>query len=354
MARLTLDAVQKAFGAHLALRDVSIDIGDGEFVAILGPSGCGKTTMLRLIAGFESPDRGEITINERPVANSGSSVFVPPEERNLGIVFQSYALWPHMSVAGNVGYPLKVRGSPLEARRRRVGEALEVVGMSHLAQRNPAELSGGQRQRVALARCLVMEPGAVLLDEPLANLDVHLRSAMQDAFADFHRRTGATMVYVTHDQTEAMAMADRIAVMQDGEILQLASPEDIYHRPVTPEVARFVGAGVVLPAEELSAGNGEFATVNVGGAAVAGRLASNGSAAGRYCISLRPEHVRIDAEGDIEMQVTSCTYLGERFLLNLTGRQIGELMAYAPRRATPGDRLRVSIGDGWILPDRAG
>jgi iron(III) transport system ATP-binding protein len=195
MAGLTLETVSKDFGGAAAVDGVSLEMRDGEFLAVLGPSGCGKTTLLRLVAGFERVTSGTIRIGARAVSTPGGHV--PPEERRVGVVFQSYALWPHMDVAGNIAYPLRVAGRARDDIDRRVAQALDTVGLSGLGARRPADLSGGQRQRVALARCLVMEPSVVLLDEPLANLDTHLRGAMQREFEDYHRRTGTTMVYIT-------------------------------------------------------------------------------------------------------------------------------------------------------------
>ena len=241
MAELTLGHVTKRFGDVTAVDDVTLDVRDGELVALLGPSGCGKTTILRLIAGFESVSAGEIRFDGELM--SAVTRHVPPERRRVGIVFQSYALWPHMSVGANVGYPLRVARVSGEEYRSKVEAALETVGLTGLGSRRPADLSGGQRQRVALARCLVMEPSLVLLDEPLANLDVHLRAAMEEEFVDFHGKTGATMLYITHDQAEAMALADRVAVMDDGRLVQVADPHTLYEEPATTMVADFIGQG---------------------------------------------------------------------------------------------------------------
>lgn len=224
MAKLILNRLSKSFGAGSkpAVDDVSLTVRDGGFLALLGPSGCGKTTVLRMIAGFEQPTDGSVLLGERVLADAGS--MVPSERRNMAMVFQSYALWPHMSVADNAGYPLKVRGISGEKYREKVRQALTAVRLESFADRRPAELSGGQRQRVALARCLVTEPDVVLLDEPLANLDRHLRQEMEETFREFHARSGATMIYVTHDQAEAMALATDVAVMSHGKLLQVAPP----------------------------------------------------------------------------------------------------------------------------------
>ena len=219
-------------------------------MAILGASGCGKTTLLRQIAGFDKLDAGRIVIGDTVV--SSTAHHIPPERRRIGIVFQSYALWPHMTVAENVAYGLTVAGVKEPERARRVAAALTLVELDGFADRRPAALSGGQRQRVALARCLVTEPSLVLLDEPLANLDVHLRAAMEDEFARFHARTGTTMIYITHDQAEAMALADRIAVMDRGRLLQVATPSQLYREPADETVAGFIGEGMVVPVEVRS------------------------------------------------------------------------------------------------------
>ena len=245
MARLTLERLGKKYGDFAALTDVSLEVADGEFVAILGASGCGKTTLLRQVAGFDRPDAGRILIGDTVV--STPERHTPPEDRRIGIVFQSYALWPHMTVAENVAYGLTVAGVRDPERARRVRDALALVHLDGFAERRPALLSGGQRQRVALARCLVTEPALVLLDEPLANLDVQLRAAMEREFRDFHERTGTTMVYITHDQTEAMALADRIAVMDKGRVLQFATPSQLYREPADTTVAKFIGEGMIVP-----------------------------------------------------------------------------------------------------------
>jgi ABC-type sugar transport system ATPase subunit len=243
VAGLTLERVTKRFlsrGAGTAAVDgVDLLVADGEFLAVLGPSGSGKTTLLRLIAGLEPVDAGTIRLG--PTTVSAPGLHVPPERRRVGVVFQSYALWPHMTVKRNVGYALEVRRVRGATYDRRVAAALATVGLGGFEGRRPAELSGGQRQRVALARCLAMEPSVVLLDEPLASLDVHLRAALQEEFTAFHRHTGATMLYVTHDQAEAMALANRVAVMDSGRIVQYAPPLDLYRRPATTFVADFIG-----------------------------------------------------------------------------------------------------------------
>ena len=245
MASVIATDLGKSFGRHQALSHISLVAGSGEFIALLGPSGCGKTTLLRLLAGFERPDHGSIELGETLVA--GRYVHVPPEKRNIGMVFQSYALWPHMTVAENVGFALTVHRLPRAERRKRIDEALELVGLGAYATRRPAQLSGGQRQRVALARCLAMRPPVILLDEPLANLDAHLREAMQQEFRRLNRELKSTFIYVTHDHAEAMSLADRVLVMSGGEVQQLAAPVELYREPATRMVAEFIGGSMVLP-----------------------------------------------------------------------------------------------------------
>src|SRR5918996_1026545 len=232
---VALRGVTKRFGELTAVDSIDLDVRPGEFLALLGPSGCGKTTTLRMIAGFDEPSAGEIDIAGRP------AVGVPPNKRDVNTVFQAYALFPHMSVLDNVAYGLKQRKVGKEERYREAGEALELVRLTGREQAKPAELSGGMQQRVALARALVMRPKVLLLDEPLGALDLKLRKAMQVELKAIQRDVGITFVVVTHDQEEAMAMADRIAVMEAGRIDQLAAPSEIYDRPATPFVADFIG-----------------------------------------------------------------------------------------------------------------
>ncbi|MBR9652956.1 ABC transporter ATP-binding protein [Thalassovita aquimarina] len=346
MAELTFSNLTKRFGGVPALDGINAAIGAGEFVALLGPSGCGKTTLLRLTAGFEQPDEGVIRIGGDTVAGAGR--FVPPEVREIGIVFQSYALWPHKSVAGNVSYPLEVRRIPRAERVARVAEALDLTGLRDFADRMPSQLSGGQRQRVALARCLVFEPRAVLLDEPLANLDLALRASMQDVFSMFHRRTGATMLYVTHDQSEALALADRVAVMEEGRIRQFAAPEVLYREPADCFVAGFVGDGAVVPARLTGRSEPGRVLLSVLGQDIWCRSSTNAPSH----VSIRPEAITLSDDAPLRARVSSCTYLGGRFRLVLDAE--GEaLVAFAPQRAAIGETVGVRIRDPWAFRDPA-
>jgi multiple sugar transport system ATP-binding protein len=234
--------ITKLFGAVSAIDGISFSIQSGEIFTLLGPSGCGKTTTLRLVAGLEEPDDGEILVNGVAVAAPRRNVFVAPDKRKLGMVFQSYAIWPHLTVFENVAFPLRVRRESSDVIRQRVQQVLESVGLAGLAERGATQLSGGQQQRVALARALVYAPAVLLLDEPLSNLDAKLRVDMRTEIKRLHQRTGATIVYVTHDQIEAMTLASKIAVLKDGELQQVGTPAEIYNRPANLFVADFMGS----------------------------------------------------------------------------------------------------------------
>ncbi|SDX59947.1 iron(III) transport system ATP-binding protein [Arthrobacter sp. cf158] len=241
MPDVVVKNLRKDFGGITVLHEVSFTIKDGEFFTLLGPSGCGKSTTLSCLAGLEQPTSGSIAVGTTVLVDDSSNKFVPPEERNLGMVFQSYALWPHMTLAENLAMPLNIRKVPKAEQKTLIHDALDKVGLAHLAQRYPHQLSGGQQQRVALARALVYSPKVLLLDEPLSNLDAKLREQARVWLKRLQSELGITTVYVTHDQEEALAMSDRIAVMSNGNMLQVAPPEEIYERPATAEVAAFIG-----------------------------------------------------------------------------------------------------------------
>jgi iron(III) transport system ATP-binding protein len=360
LARLEIRNVSKRFGATQALDDVSLSVNTGEFIALLGPSGCGKTTLLRLLAGFEPVDSGEIILDGQPL--SGPAHHIATEERGIGMVFQSYALWPHMTVAENVEFALKVRRIPGPKRREIVADSLAAVGLGDMGSRSPSTLSGGQRQRVALARCLAMQPRLVLLDEPLANLDVHLRDSMQEEFRTFHDRTGATMVYVTHDQAEALALADRIAVMSHGKILQDASGPDLYRRPANAEVARFIGRGMVLPcsvkqvepANSAHDGHCEAAILSATVRLRCGATTRPGPA--EAC--LRTEDLRLaplnGSTDTLPARVSRVVFQGAVALVETRLEAAGEpaLRVAVPPLDAPsaGSRVSIQVGDGWVLP----
>src|SRR5579871_1516368 len=248
MTAVSLENVSRAFGPVLAVDRVSLKVEAGEFLTLLGPSGCGKTTTLRMIAGLEENTAGRITIGDSVVSDAERLLFVAAERRRLGMVFQSYAIWPHMTVFDNVAYPLRIRRRPKVEIRERVLNALALVEMDKFAQRPAPALSGGQQQRVAIARALVFEPKVLLLDEPLSNLDAKLRLQMGDEFRAIQKRLGMTTIYVTHDQSEAMALSDRVVVMDRGRIQQIGAPEDIYRYPANRTVAAFFGTPNLLAA----------------------------------------------------------------------------------------------------------
>ena len=354
MAGLTIRNLSKTFGEFEALSDVSITVNSGEFLAVLGPSGCGKTTLLRMIAGFEHVSSGEIDIAGQIVSQPGNEV--PPNERRIGIVFQNYALWPHMTVAENIGYSLRVAKVEATESKRRVDEALALVNLKGMGDRTPASLSGGQRQRVALARCLVAEPKLVLFDEPLANLDVHLRASMEDEFAAFHERTGTTIVYITHDQAEAMALADRIAVMDHGKLMQLDTPETIYHRPANEMVASFISQGMVMPVSVLSAEvDGHCDATLLGQPIRLSCLAGDGPRDGAK-VCCRAEHVRIAEPGSagIDGYIKRVVYQGGaariEFVPDAESKTSIQFDHSDPQPFTTGDRARIQLTGGWLIP----
>jgi len=349
MASLTISGLTRRFGKSTALDALSVTVEEGEFLAILGPSGCGKTTLLRLIAGFDRPDAGEIRLGDRVFSAPGQHV--PPEERGLGMVFQSYALWPHMTVAQNVDFALRIRRLPERVRTARVAEVLGSVGLSGFERRRPAELSGGQRQRVALARCLAMKPDLILMDEPLSNLDAPLREAMHVELRRIHRETGTTILYVTHDQDEAMALANRVLVLHAGRAQQIATPAGLYREPANRCVAEFFGRGVVLPVEPLGPdGDGMFRARIFGHAA---RLRWTGQLGAEPLAAIKPEDLEIaaDARG-FAACVTACAFAGRGYRLTL--HPLGDpglaLRLDSLTPIHPGSEIRIALRDGFLLP----
>lgn len=253
MNTVVLESISRSFGSFAAVSNFSLEIAEGEFVTLLGASGCGKTTTLRMVAGLETNDMGKIAIRDTVVSDPSKGVFVAPEKRGIGMVFQSYAIWPHMTVKENVGYPLSVRHRPKAEIDQAVREALSLVEMEQFGDRPAPALSGGQQQRVAIARALVAKPSLLLLDEPLSNLDARLRKQMGDDLRELQRKTGVTALYVTHDQDEAMALSDRVVVMHGGKMLQDGPPHEIYRHPKSTEVAHFFGAPNIFPSVVLGA-----------------------------------------------------------------------------------------------------
>ena len=300
MPAVLVEDLSRHFDGVPAVDRVNLRIEPGEFVTLLGPSGCGKTTTLRMVAGLEQNTRGRISIGDRVVSDAAAGLFVPPDQRQLGMVFQSYAIWPHMTVFDNVAYPLRIRRRPRSEIRNRVQAALQLVEMEAFADRPAPALSGGQQQRVAIARALVFEPEVLLLDEPLSNLDARLRTQMGDEFRALQKRLRITSLYVTHDQEEAMALSDRVVVMQNGRVLQIGTPEEIYQRPVSRAVAAFFGSPNLLDAKVTGCARGEdnrfeltVAGINWTGRCLAGEPFATGEP---VLVLVRPENMRVDAD----------------------------------------------------------
>jgi ABC-type Fe3+/spermidine/putrescine transport system ATPase subunit len=295
---LTLTHVVKRFGDYAAVDDVSIDVREGELFTLLGPSGCGKSTTLRMIAGLEDVDEGEILLRDQPLVSSARGIFVPTQRRNMGMVFQSYAIWPHLTVSENIAYPLELRRIAKAEVNERVAKAIALVGLDGFADRSASALSGGQQQRVALARALVYEPDILLLDEPFSSLDVKLREQLRVELRMLQRRIGVTVVMVTHDQTEALSLSDRIAVMSNGKVEQVGSPHDLYERPATPFVRDFLGRSNKMAARFVKTrGNGEIeVSLADCGTTIVGQATENAAAFARdqsVTVSIRPEDVQV-------------------------------------------------------------
>jgi putative spermidine/putrescine transport system ATP-binding protein len=338
MRRVTYDGIAKSFGPVSALRVTNLEIEAGEFVTLLGPSGSGKTTLLNITAGYVEPSAGRVRIGERDVTD------LPARKRNIGMVFQNYALFPHLSVFENVAYGLKVRGLSREDTRGRVAATLAMVQLDGYGDRYPKQLSGGQQQRVALARALVIEPDLLLLDEPLGALDRQLRKHVQLEIRRLHQRLGRTMVYVTHDQEEALVMSDRIAVMREGRIEQIGTGRDLYARPANTFVARFLGESNLVEGKVARVVDG-WAEIEADGIGLIRGSASPGIAPGAVAAALiRPEAVRLD--GALDARVVERVYLGELTALRLHLGNGIEMW-----RRGPGEPPEDSVALGWSAED---
>lgn len=323
MAQLSLKELTKRFGDVLAVEELTLTVRSGELLTLVGPSGCGKTTTLRLIAGFETPDHGEIELDGRSVLH------LPPEARSVGIVFQNYALFPHMNVYSNIAYGLKFARAPIDERRR-VRELLELMGLIGLEGRRPSELSAGQQQRVALARTLAPHPKLLLLDEPLSALDVQLRERLRLEIRKIQRKLKITTLYVTHDQEEALAISDRIAVMNRGRLEQVGRPWEIYHRPTSPFVAGFIGRGNLLTGRVIAlAGERVHLALDDGQSVTLLRRAGYALKVGA-CVSflVRPERIRLDRRGENRIcgVVRGVEFLGDAAMIHLEGAGQGWLI----------------------------
>jgi iron(III) transport system ATP-binding protein len=335
--------------AKAAIDGVSFTIAAGEIVVLLGPSGCGKTTTLRCVAGLEHPTSGRIVIDGRMYTDPEAGVLVPPRARNLGMVFQSYAMWPHMTVRQNVAYPLKARGVPRAEQAAAIDEALGLVALTDYANRPVTQLSGGQMQRVALARSMVYQPQILLLDEPLSNLDAQLRLRLRDDLRRIIKRVGLTALYVTHDQQEAVVLGDRIGVMRDGRLLQLAAADELYNRPADLFVAGFTGASNVIVGRLLSR-DGGYGAVSVGsGETLTVRLAGDMTAGAAVNVALRPDNVLLEPgnEGPNQFlaRVVRRNYQGTQtvYEVSLFGQKIEALEVGSAIRHEVDAAVRVAL-----------
>jgi ABC-type Fe3+/spermidine/putrescine transport system ATPase subunit len=353
---ISIRGLVKSYGAVTAIDTVSFDVADGEFVTLLGPSGCGKTTTLRCIAGLDTPNGGTIAINGQAVSDAAAGLFVPPHQRDLGMVFQSYAIWPHLTVAQNVAFPLKVKGE--RDTGAAVDWALGVVGMTNLAARRPSELSGGQQQRVALARAIAGRPQLLLFDEPLSNLDARLRDRTRLEISRIQRELKVPALYVTHDQTEALSMSDRVIVMEAGRVVQEGRPRDLYHRPVNRFVADFIGSANFLEVHKVGR---DWRLAD--GTRLMVDPASDAGGMRPQVALLRPEAIRLHAqsmpdEDPTLNRLTGCVlgsmYLGPHieYVVEVGGTQI---RAFSRQELLPGSpaTLTFAVRDCRLVNDTA-
>jgi len=332
MATVELDDIRKRFGPTEVIKGVSVDVADGEFIVIVGPSGCGKSTLLRMVAGLETISEGELRIGGTR-AND-----LEPMDRDIAMVFQNYALYPHMSVAQNMGYGLRIKGLPKTEIDAKVQGAAELLQLTELLDRKPKQLSGGQRQRVAMGRAIVRAPKVFLFDEPLSNLDAKLRVQMRLEIRQLQAKLGITSLYVTHDQVEAMTMADRMIVMNEGRAEQIGTPLDVYERPASLFAAQFIGS----PSMNVVSAEGRDGALNVGDMV----LPNSGRVSGPVMLGLRPEHLVPDAQGPITMQVQLAEPLGANTLLHgklPDGAAFTASLAGVHRVSHGGEALRLSV-----------
>ena len=346
MADVRIEGLSKSYAGRKVLSSLSLDLVDGECFTLLGPSGCGKTVLLRLVAGFEAPDSGSIAIGGETVANAVTGQALPPDERGLGVVFQDYAVWPHMTVFDNVSYPLKMARTAAASLRERTMRAVELVGLHGLGARLPSQLSGGQQQRVALARALVSEPRLLLLDEPLNNLDANLREEMRFEIKALQKKLGITILYVTHDQEIALGISDRLAVMDEsGALRQIGAPEDVYEHPVDDFVFRFLGIANFLPVRR------EGDAVYIGGSAAAWVGPEPTRPGGKLTAGFRPSDVLLARAGDgLPGTVRRASFLGAQvdYLIDIAGTLIRAALPSHECLArnllfVEGDSCRVSL-----------
>jgi len=347
MAQVILKNLTKVFDNVTAVKDFSAKVEDGKFVTLLGPSGCGKTTTLRMIAGFIEPTVGEVIIGKEVVYRP-KEFFVPPENRNIGMVFQSYAVWPHMNLLDNVSYPLKIRKVSRKERYAKAEQVLEMVELEGMGQRYPHQLSGGEQQRVALARALIVDPYVMLLDEPLSNLDAKLREQMRFEIKELQKKTKVTIIYVTHDQAEAMAMSDEIIVMNKGEIQQIGKPEEIYENPGNKFVANFIGLTNFIPCK-VSEDRKYLILKNGIDSKIEYTVSEKYKGEATLCIRLEDITLKSFGEGDLNGEVFRATFLGSLvdYLL-----QVGEITVRVQskdRKFVKGEKVSLIINKEKII-----
>lgn len=332
---LMITHLRKSFGKTQALTDINLEVKPGQVLALLGASGCGKTTLLRCIAGLLAPDAGRIAIHDQIVASD--SLALPPEQRHLGMVFQDYALWPHMTVAENLAFPLTMQRIPKKAQKEQIRWALDMVGLSAMADRQPGTLSGGQQQRVALARAVVARPKLLLMDEPLSNLDKGLREQLAGEIRELIDELGLTAVFVTHDQHEAFALADQIAVMQGGQIVQMADPETLFRLPASPDIASFLDAGTLLE------GRLSHRVLNLGGQSVG--IEPEYPHQGAVRVLLPRGAFRIDEKGELSGRICARVYQGEHYAVRvrLDGEGGQEIKLHLRHAPVVGTQVRLSM-----------
>jgi len=331
MAGLALKNIRKSFDGALVLKDINLNLAEGELVVLLGPSGCGKSTLLRIIAGLETADAGEIFISKKRIDQK------QPKDRNVALVFQNYALYPHMTVEKNLSFPLAIAKVSKLDQKKKVIEVAEMLGLSDKLDQRPASLSGGERQRVALGRAIIREPAIFLLDEPLSNLDAELRGRMRREIVTLQRRLKKTLIHVTHDQTEALTMADRIVLMNKGEIVQIGTPQELYQNPVDLFAAKFIGQpSINIIKSKVINGLLESLKVPIASLKHSPKFAE-------VYVGVRPENIQLNPNGNLEGRIESLEYLGGQMIyrIDFAGMRLTSLASYSDK--APGDVLRFSI-----------
>jgi iron(III) transport system ATP-binding protein len=352
MSFVSVSNLCKQFGRETVLRGLDLEVASGEIVALLGPSGCGKTTTLRCIAGLEQPDSGRIVVGDRVMCDIAAGILVPPEQRAIGMMFQSYAVWPHLSVFENVAYGLRVKGLREAEIAAQVEQALTTVGLNHLASRYPSTLSGGQQQRVALARSLAAGPTLLLMDEPLSNLDLKLRERMRLELRDLLKELGQTAIYVTHDQADAMVMADRLVLMNEGEIAEVGAPRDVYNHPKTAFGSDFLGSTNLLDFNAIQDDG-----ARIFGCLAQGRLLQVAKSAGGLRYAIRPEHIAVGREPLPQWQanvlkgsVHKAVFLGNVSYYKVDCDGLMLLVQGQSEDFAVGDPLVLHLPPDWLQP----